>query len=140
MGNNIAHYVQCHETGFVLDVEGGSLRAGTPVVLWHKKVGSGGGNQRWVLTPDNFIHVEHYPDLVLDIENAGGRGSRVILWNRKHHDNANQKWHVEGDNIISHSNGLFLDVSGGSHKEGAHLIIWDRKHHDNNTQKFSFTH
>jgi len=136
-----AKFIRCHDTGFVLDVQHGNIRAGTHIILWHKKHGHEANNQKWVITSEGFIHLQGHPHLVLDIEGGGGKGSKVILWEKKHHDNANQRWHIDGHFIVSRSHhGLVLDVEGGSHREGAHLIVWDKKHFDNHNQKFSFVH
>jgi len=109
------NFIRCHDTGFVLDVQGGRIHKGTPIILWHKKDNYEASNQKWVLTPDGFIHILGHHHLVLDVENNGGHGSRVILWDRKHHDNLNQKWNFEGHFIVSRASGLVLDVQGGSH-------------------------
>eukprot|EP01103_Thecamoeba_quadrilineata_P011334 TRINITY_DN2683_c0_g1_i1.p1 TRINITY_DN2683_c0_g1~~TRINITY_DN2683_c0_g1_i1.p1 ORF type:complete len:240 (+),score=53.57 TRINITY_DN2683_c0_g1_i1:48-767(+) len=131
-------YIQCFDTGFVFDVKGGTLKPGSPICLWHLKYKDDAFNQRWVLTQDGFIHLESLPDLVLDVERAGHRGSKVIINKKKVDQNANQKWFIDGNNIISQANGLALDVERDSQKEGAQLIVWDRKHHTNKNQKFRF--
>jgi len=140
LGANQAHFVQSHDTGLVLDVDGGHIKGGSKIILWNKKHGNDAFNQKWVIDQHGFIHLNENPNFVLDIEGGGGAGTKVILWERKHHDNANQKWRVDGPFIVSQANGLVLDVDGGSHKAGAHLIVWERKHHNNENQKWSFVH
>jgi hypothetical protein len=136
-----ARFIRCHDTGFVIDVQHANIRSGAHIILWHKKNGHDANNQKWVVTPEGFIHLQGHPHLVLDIEGGGGEGSKVILWEKKHQNNSNQKWRFEGQFIVSHSHhGLVLDVEGGSHREGAHLIVWKRKLLHNQNQKFSFVH
>eukprot|EP01103_Thecamoeba_quadrilineata_P007209 TRINITY_DN16_c0_g2_i1.p1 TRINITY_DN16_c0_g2~~TRINITY_DN16_c0_g2_i1.p1 ORF type:complete len:142 (-),score=32.57 TRINITY_DN16_c0_g2_i1:33-458(-) len=138
MGANQAHYVKCHDTGFVLDVENGTLKSGSRIILWNQKHGADAQNQKWIIDDHGFIHVQGHDNLVLDVKGGGGKGTEVILWEKKQNDNANQKWKIEGHNIVSKATGLVLDVEGDSHKQGAHLIIYEKKHNDNDNQKFSF--
>jgi len=136
---NHPYFVQSKDTGFVIDVEHGNIKSGASIVLWHKKAAAEAANQRWVIENDGFIHLEHFPNLVLDIEGAGGAGTRVILWDKKTENNANQKWTTDHDGfIISKANGLVLDVEGGAQTEGVRLIVWQKKPDHNENQKFSF--
>eukprot|EP01103_Thecamoeba_quadrilineata_P002058 TRINITY_DN11951_c0_g1_i1.p1 TRINITY_DN11951_c0_g1~~TRINITY_DN11951_c0_g1_i1.p1 ORF type:complete len:152 (-),score=10.59 TRINITY_DN11951_c0_g1_i1:74-502(-) len=140
MGNLFGspHYVLCHDTGFVLDVEGQKLTPGSHIIVWHKKYGHEAQTQRWVQTEDGFIHVEHHPNLVLEVAIGGDIGTKVNLGTKKLEDNQNQKWYIEENLIYCHLNGLVLSVAGGSHREGAHVIVTERKHDDNYEQFFSF--
>jgi len=67
---------------------------------------------------------------VLDVEGGSFRpGARVIMWERKHHDNANQLWRFTPDGYIeSVASGLVLDIEGGP-RAGNKLIVYTKKPH-----------
>lgn len=129
-------FIRVNHSKHVLDVEGGKIQAGTRIILYPKK-DADNDNQKFMFTHDGYIALAHHQDLVLDIEGGGGKGTHIIIWNKKTSDNANQLWRFKDKFIISKSNGLVLDVHGGSHEPGAELIVSDQKDSDNEHQKFN---
>jgi len=49
------------------------------------------------------------------------------MWEKKHHDNANQLWRFTHDGYIeSVASGLVLDIEGGG-RAGAKIIVYTKK-------------
>lgn len=88
-----------------------------------------------------FIHCKHNPNLVLDIYEAPVEGNRVIVWPKKHSNNANQKWIFTHDGFIANASNqnLVLDVKDHEeYQDGAELIVWGRKSEDNDNQRWCY--
>lgn len=128
-------FIHSRNSNLVLDVQGGSLSAGTPIILWPKK-DSDNSNQQWLVDSEGFVSLAARPELVLGYEKDGER--QVILQERKESENHHQKWKREGEFFASVLGGV-LDVKGGSSENGATLLIWEKKPSDNANQQFYFT-
>jgi len=121
--------LQVQHSKHFLDISG-DTHPGAPITL------SPTSNRQWIFTDDGFIALASNQNLVLDIEGGGGAGARVIVWDKKESDNANQKWALSDGFIVSQLNGCVLDVKGGSTEPGAELLIWHKKATDNANQQF----
>jgi len=63
----------------------------------------------------------------------------VIVWEKKHRDNANQRWRFTSDGYIeSVATGLVLDIEGGANR-GAKIIVFHKKpHHEAANQRWRY--
>jgi hypothetical protein len=134
-----AQYVElvARHSGQCLDVTGGSVANGTPVIQWPCH---GGANQEWVLVPTGtghyFATVQHSGQC-LDVSGASTMpGTPVIQY--PCHGGANQQWDRydlgNGYSIVVavHSRQC-LDVTGGGTRPGTPVIQWPC-HRGNNQQ------
>jgi len=124
----------------VLDVKGGVLQPGAPVIVWERKHGDN-ANQLWRFTPDGFIE-NVASGLVLDIEGGGRAGAKLIVYQKKHGNAENQRWRYDqsSETFVSIHYGLVLDVEGASRTPGAQIVAYNAKpHHDNSNQRFYFS-
>ncbi|KAI8575691.1 hypothetical protein K450DRAFT_260741 [Umbelopsis ramanniana AG] len=98
-------YIKSRQNGFVLDVFDGGMSNDTQIIVYPQKYNDASNqlwsyddgflNQKWGYH-DGFIHVLADPRLVLDIRGGISKeGSQIILYERKHQNNANQQWVVE---------------------------------------------
>jgi len=78
--------------------------------------------------PVFFIQSQHNPDLVLDVDGGNTyRGTKLIVWQRKASDYANQLFTFTPEGFIENvKSGLVLDIEGGG-GAGSRVIIWDKK-------------
>ncbi|RUP51398.1 ricin B lectin domain-containing protein [Jimgerdemannia flammicorona] len=98
-GNQLWHvdegFLINKHSGFVLDIESGKLERDRRICQYEKKWIQEANNQRWGYQ-DGFIYCLAEPELVLDIRGGSEEdGAEIIVWDRKHNDNANQKWVLE---------------------------------------------
>eukprot|EP01111_Echinosteliopsis_oligospora_P002929 TRINITY_DN1474_c0_g1_i1.p1 TRINITY_DN1474_c0_g1~~TRINITY_DN1474_c0_g1_i1.p1 ORF type:complete len:342 (-),score=69.86 TRINITY_DN1474_c0_g1_i1:97-1122(-) len=64
---------------------------------------------------------------VLDVEGAGPKGSRIVMFQKKPHGNENQLWRFTPEGFLEAAhNGCVLDVVGGG-GAGTRLCIWEKK-------------
>ena len=112
----------------LVDVYGGSQRAGAAVIQWSP---TGGPNQQWRFEPlgdDVYRVVAVHSGQVLDVHGRStAPGAEVVQW--PWNGGPNQQWRLvplSGGlvQIVSVNSGLVLDVYGGSAAEGAKLIQW----------------
>jgi len=128
------YFIQAKHSGLVLDIKGGDIKAGTPVIQWPKK-DHDNRNQKWIFTDDHFIASAADNNLVLDVEGGVGEGRKLIIWTKKHHDNDNQKWAWDHGVIRNKADpNLVFDVQGADRNQGAHLLLYH--HNGNDNQKF----
>jgi hypothetical protein len=126
-----------------LDVSGGSLSDGAPVIQWPI---NGGANQSWRVVDAgqgfSFV-INDNSGKCLTI--AGGTGSGLVQSSCRY-GAQNQQWWLPQDSInawwgnIMYSglqNGLSVDVPGGSIAWGQQLVAWPFHHGMN--QAFHFT-
>ncbi|KFH70968.1 hypothetical protein MVEG_03814 [Podila verticillata NRRL 6337] len=82
-------------TGFVLDIQGGTLKLAARVVQWQRKSGKEAQNQHWFYE-NGFIANVYNSRLVLDIDGDGSKdGAKIAIGERKAVSNADQKWLLE---------------------------------------------
>ncbi|KAF9583249.1 hypothetical protein BGW38_009927, partial [Lunasporangiospora selenospora] len=83
-------------TGFVLDIQGGTLKANARLVQWHRKAGKAKAhNQHWFYE-NGFIANVYNSRWVLDIDGDGSKdGAKIALGERKLTSNADQQWILE---------------------------------------------
>ncbi|KAF9195071.1 hypothetical protein BGZ50_005292, partial [Haplosporangium sp. Z 11] len=86
-------------TGFVLDIQGGTLKLAARVIQWQRKSGKASftdaRNQHWFYE-NGFIANVYNSRLVLDIDGDGSKdGAKIAVGERKAVANADQKWHLE---------------------------------------------
>ncbi|KAF9373316.1 hypothetical protein CPB97_000656, partial [Podila verticillata] len=82
-------------TGFVLDIQGGTLKLAARVVQWQRKSGKEAQNQHWFYE-NGFIANVYNSRLVLDIDGDGSKdGAKIAIGERKAVSNADQKWMLE---------------------------------------------
>ncbi|KAG0012587.1 hypothetical protein BGZ81_001477, partial [Podila clonocystis] len=82
-------------TGFVLDIQGGSLKLDARVVQWQRKSGQWAQNQHWFHENGTIANV-HNSSLVLDIDGNGSKdGDKIVIGERKDVSNPDQKWVLE---------------------------------------------
>ncbi|KAG0240690.1 hypothetical protein BGW41_006773, partial [Actinomortierella wolfii] len=82
-------------TGLVLDIQGGSLKAGARVCQWQRKSGKEAQNQHWFYE-NGYIANVYNSRLVLDIDGDGSRdGAKIAVGERKLTNNADQQWLLE---------------------------------------------
>lgn len=125
----------------VLDIKGGNLTPGTPVIVWSENVPSS-PNQVWVFNTDGHIRCKSNPNLVLDIE--GGilnSGRQVIVWTENFPASSNQLWFLTGDgHIASQGNpNLVLDITGGDLAPGTSVIVYSQNYPASPNQLWDFT-
>ena len=60
----------------------------------------------------------------------------AIAWNR--HGRDNQKWRMEGDQIISKLNGLVLEISRGRRQAGEDIALWPKHGKSNQAWKITY--
>eukprot|EP01111_Echinosteliopsis_oligospora_P000103 TRINITY_DN100_c0_g1_i1.p1 TRINITY_DN100_c0_g1~~TRINITY_DN100_c0_g1_i1.p1 ORF type:complete len:151 (-),score=29.66 TRINITY_DN100_c0_g1_i1:73-525(-) len=136
-------FIVSNHSGHACDVQGGAIKPGTNIIGWPKKPLHEAGNQRWVFTPDSYIHLAGHPELVLDCRGGPNHGTDVILYNKKPiHEADNQRWkfNKKGQLRLKANKNLVLDVKGGSKAAGHQLILWDKKKHDYANQQFHLQH
>ncbi|OZJ04250.1 hypothetical protein BZG36_02484 [Bifiguratus adelaidae] len=95
------------KSGLALDVRGGRLQSNTPIIQYTPKENiTIATNQLWDYH-DGFIFPQAHSNLVLDIKGDSKLpGAKVILYDRKPHDNLNQQWELEL------CDDKFLDIAG----------------------------
>ncbi|KAF9275594.1 hypothetical protein BGZ68_010685, partial [Mortierella alpina] len=82
-------------TGFVLDIQGGTLKLAARVVQWQRKSGKDARNQHWFYE-NGFIANVYNSRLVLDIDGDGSKdGAKIAVGERKAVANNDQKWLLE---------------------------------------------
>ncbi|KAF9954970.1 hypothetical protein BGZ72_004124, partial [Mortierella alpina] len=82
-------------TGFVLDIQGGTLKLAARVVQWQRKTGKDARNQHWFYE-NGFIANVYNSRLVLDIDGDGSKdGAKIAIGERKAVANNDQKWLLE---------------------------------------------
>ncbi|KAG9320569.1 hypothetical protein KVV02_002822, partial [Mortierella alpina] len=82
-------------TGFVLDIQGGTLKLAARVVQWQRKTGKDARNQHWFYE-NGFIANVYNSRLVLDIDGDGSKdGAKIAVGERKAVANNDQKWLLE---------------------------------------------
>lgn len=92
-------------------------------------------HQLWFMD-ENSVRSKKYPDKVLHLhtENYKNRGfGNVIL--HPFHGGPNQRWKLEGDNIISDYQGLRLDIKQSNYDDGA--LVGGYRNTGNINQKWS---
>lgn len=121
------------ETGMVLDVQGGSSKAGTNVHLW---LTHGGASQKWQLTraktiTDGLYVIQPTADETLALDVYGGypdNGTNVQLWTK--HAEGSQRWyaeyHADGGyyTLTNPNSGKLFDLNAAKAKDGQNLQIW----------------
>jgi len=125
-------FIHVRNSKLVLDVQGGNLVAGTPIIVWPKK-DNDNANQQWIVGFDGFVSLAASPELVIGVETGEGH---VVLMERIEADNVHQKWAREGDFFVN-GNGRVLEVKGTA-ESGAAIHIGDKRS-DNTSQNFYFT-
>ncbi|KAF9569219.1 hypothetical protein EC968_002657, partial [Mortierella alpina] len=82
-------------TGFVLDIQGGTLKLAARVIQWQRKSGKDARNQHWFYE-NGFIANVYNSRLVLDIDGDGSKdGAKIAVGERKAVANNDQKWLLE---------------------------------------------
>ncbi|KAG0260352.1 hypothetical protein BG011_001953, partial [Mortierella polycephala] len=86
-------------TGFVLDIQGGTLKLAARVIQWQRKSGKASftdaRNQHWFYE-NGFIANVYNSRLVLDIDGDGSKdGAKIAVGERKVVANADQQWLLE---------------------------------------------
>ncbi|KAG0307670.1 hypothetical protein BGZ98_010139, partial [Dissophora globulifera] len=90
-----AGYLINRRTGFVLDIQGGTLKLAARVVQWQRKTGQEARNQHWFYE-SGFIANVYNSRLVLDIDGDGSKdGAKIAIGERKAAANADQQWILE---------------------------------------------
>ena len=113
----------------MLDIEGG--KHGGRVITFPRH---GGDNQLWTWKGNALVSKTGY---ALDVKGGSkDAGTNAIAWD--HHGKGNQQWRVEGDKIISHSNGMALDIKDGSKESNSDIILWPSKHGASTNQSWQF--
>src|SRR5579883_128568 len=106
--------------GLCLDVKGGVLRNGNPVIVWPCH---GGENQTWFMHSDGIIEMSNNKCLDLRSENESNRpGVKAIIWTC--HGRHNQRWWPGPRNSLRSGTNLCLDVKGGRMRPGDEVIMW----------------
>ncbi|KAI1316330.1 hypothetical protein EDD11_010109 [Mortierella claussenii] len=82
-------------TGFVLDIQGGTLKLAARVVQSQRTTGREARNQHWFYE-NGFIANVYNSRLVLDIDGDGSKdGAKIAIGERKATANADQQWTLE---------------------------------------------
>lgn len=121
------NYLVHEKSGKVLDVEGGSSKSGGRVIVYQKH---GGNNQRWYFDHDNadkkyFICSQVGVGQVIDIAGSAKRGGKLLSYQGRIKNNANQTWNMNRMGRLLSGIGSVADIEGGSIKVGANVIAWD---------------
>ena len=125
----------------VLDIKGGNLTAGTPIIVWTENIPTS-PNQIWMFTNDGHIRCSSNPNLVLDIEGGNlNPGTQVIVWSENFPASPNQLWLRTGDGHIANSanSNLVLDIEGGNLNPGTPVIVWSENSPPSPNQLWGFT-
>lgn len=119
------------QTGYALDIKGGSHNPGTPVILWAKH---GQENQQWFIEPvTGTIRSRANPNLCLTIN-----GSNRLVVDHFRPGDVNQTWlsNKSRDSIECRANtNRVFDVVGASTAQGAEVCAWDFHGRDNQRWK-----
>jgi hypothetical protein len=121
----------------VIDVNGGPKpgKGATPVSLWQGAITRDQAtilakfrncqHQRWHYDAKSGF-ITGYDGRVLDIEGGSkAQGAKVIVWDRKPNDNANQQWDYKDGQFVTRSGtGFVIDISGGHVADGGEIIVW----------------
>ncbi|KAF9302842.1 hypothetical protein BGZ91_009232, partial [Linnemannia elongata] len=90
-----AGYLINRRTGFVLDIQGGTLKLNARVIQWQRKAGQEARNQHWFYE-NGFIANVYNSRLVLDIDGDGSKdGAKIAVGERKAIANSDQQWLLE---------------------------------------------
>ncbi|KAF9904817.1 hypothetical protein EC991_002321, partial [Linnemannia zychae] len=90
-----AGYLINRRTGFVLDIQGGTLKLNARVIQWQRKAGQEARNQHWFYE-NGFIANVYNSRLVLDIDGDGSKdGAKIAVGERKATANNDQQWLLE---------------------------------------------
>jgi len=78
--------------------------------------------------PMFFIQSQHNPELVLDVEGGSSqKGAKLILWQRKQVDYANQLFTFTPEGFIENvKSGLVVDIEGEG-GAGSKICVWEKK-------------
>jgi hypothetical protein len=127
----------------VLDVKGGSTRAGAEVIQWY---GHGGSNQRWNFVPlgnGNQKIVNQNSGMCLAVSSVAGRS--LFQWYCN--SDPQEEWHGDlgyafgdgftaGRSLTNPATGYAVDIAGSNPWAGASAIGW----YDNDTQNQHFSY
>ncbi|KAF9547918.1 hypothetical protein EC957_007645, partial [Mortierella hygrophila] len=90
-----AGYLINRRTGFVLDIQGGTLKLNARLIQWQRKAGQEARNQHWFYE-NGFIANVYNSRLVLDIDGDGSKdGAKIAVGERKATANSDQQWLLE---------------------------------------------
>ncbi|KAF9107960.1 hypothetical protein BGX29_004073, partial [Mortierella sp. GBA35] len=90
-----AGYLINRRTGFVLDIQGGTLKLNARLIQWQRKAGQEARNQHWFYE-NGFIANVYNSRLVLDIDGDGSKdGAKIAVGERKAVANNDQQWLLE---------------------------------------------
>lgn len=128
---NRFYQIMARHSGKCLDVTGGSVDNGAPVIQWDCH---GRDNQQWTFTPIGagyYKIIARHSGRVLDV--FGGifsGGNDIDVQQRDYNGSANQMWHVDPVgggyySIIAKHSGRGLKIRGGSTNSGAQAIQYD---------------
>jgi len=146
------YFITSKLNGNVLDIEGASTAARTPIISYPRKT-SGTDNQLWELVPTgtplpdgSFNHYFIKSKLngnVLDIEGANtAPRTRIISYPQKTSGTNNQVWLLNSGAqsgyffITSELNGNVLDIEGASTAPRTQIISYPRKTSGTNNQEW----
>ncbi|OZJ03232.1 hypothetical protein BZG36_03448 [Bifiguratus adelaidae] len=120
-------YIKSRKHHMCLDVEGGSKREDTPIVVWPQKRHNR-ENQLWTYEDGFLVNVASR--LVIDVRGGALKPvAQIIQYSRKLMQSAhNQRWTFrEGYIYPIVDPALVLDIRGDSGDEGAAVILYQRQ-------------
>ena len=130
-------------TGQLLDVNGGSSKAGTDVLCWEY---NGGKNQCWTIAKVAAVDTGVYEissaaSQALSLAVAGAStadGANVQI--AKGNSSVSQKWYYDAKKgtLMNMASGLLVDVSGAEATSGFNVIQWQEN--GGNNQKWSLVY
>lgn len=114
--------------GKVLELKEGKCVPSTEIVLWSQRVPPT-SYQHWRLSSSHngWSHIVSAvnEDMVIDVQGAGGAGSKLISYPKKDPPASNQLFKIRhGGVIVCALDNMCLDIKSGSYDDGANAIVW----------------
>ncbi|KAI9281996.1 ricin B lectin domain-containing protein [Sporodiniella umbellata] len=131
MQNGSLYFIKSQLNGRVLDVQDGSTKDNTNVIVYRQKEHDN-QNQLWRFENGYLINAKSAK--ALDIR--GGQmdsGSNIIQYAQKMSEEAsNQKWDMDNEGYIfcQARPDLVLDIQGAEDRDGAHVILYNKRKGD----------
>ncbi|CAF1174799.1 unnamed protein product [Rotaria sp. Silwood1] len=119
-----SYYIQSRLTGFVLDLEGGSLNPGTYLVASPMKneTSEDPSSQLWFFDPDGTIR-NMASGLVIDIS-SGINGVDLVIWPMN--GQGNQLWTMVDVYLVCQAANKVMDVADFNTAPGARVVAWQQ--------------